>query len=53
MSSLDAAIRRAKKLLRAKEKANSEHANQLFVVTEYNTPLTGELVIILDTSNNK
>lgn len=45
--SISTALKRARKALIKLEKKKSTNANQLFVCTEYNKELTGELVIIL------
>lgn len=52
MSSLNSALVRAKKLVSEINKKNNVNANQLFVCTEYNKELSGELVIILYTDKD-
>jgi len=49
---LQAAIRKAKLIVQEIEKSKSERNNKLLVVTEYNEPLNGELVVILYTDKD-
>lgn len=51
MSKLTSALNRARKLVQEKDRNNNSNLNQIVVCYEFNKPLNGELVIILNNND--